>query len=104
MTQLDLWTGGVTESDISELVSLLRTQGWMHRRQLCPVLGWSERKIRAVAESAPSQIIRGQRGYSVIDRVDTETLVRCADALKSQGTKMLRVSVAWRRLAHARIG
>ena len=53
----------VSETDVAQLVSALRGNGWRLRRDLERGLGWTERKIRAVAEASHGEILGSDLGY-----------------------------------------
>jgi hypothetical protein len=60
-----------TAEDVSKLLSVLMTLGWMTRKQLASHLSWSERSIRAVAEAAGDDIVRGPKGFREFRPCDT---------------------------------
>lgn len=88
------------------LAVLSGASDWMTRRNLMAALQWDQRKIRAVLESLGADVVRGQKGFMLTDRVKTEELgvaVRCSDAWISQGKSMVRYGVALKRKLHKRI-
>lgn len=101
--QLEMFAGGLTEEDQYRFVSLLRMNGWLTRRTLCQLLGWPERKIRAVAEAAGAAVVRGPRGFNCFEKCSLDEVDHCAAIAESQATKMLNYSLALRRRAHGRI-
>lgn len=108
MTQpeLNFYRPGVTECDTYQLGTHLRLCGWQTRRQLSDSLGWSERKIRDVAESMGSAVVRGQRGFKLtaeLERDDLSAAAQAADAALSQGKRMIRYGLALKRQLHAQI-
>lgn len=108
MTQpeLELYRPGVTDDDVRRLTIWLNANGWQTRQQLSGALCWSERKIRDVAESMGSAIVRGQRGFkltSELRREDLSTAAQAADAALSQGKRMIRYGLALKRQLHAQI-
>lgn len=97
---------GVTGDDLAELRSHLSETGWQTRAQLVSSLGWCERKIRDVAESMGSEIVRGQRGFKLtadLQREDLSAAAQAADAALSQGKRMIRYGLALKRQLHAKI-
>lgn len=97
---------GVTGDDVARLKAWLVQCGWQTRQQLSDSLGWSERKIRDVAESMGSEIVRGQRGFKLtsdLERDDLSAAAQAADAALSQGKRMIRYGLALKRKLHARM-
>lgn len=106
MTQPEFHFPSPAEQD--QLRDLLLIEGWQTRRQVCAALGWSERKVRDVAESLGAEVVRGQAGFKLTDQLDLRTDISIAlqarDAAISQGKKMIRYGFALGRRLHARIG
>lgn len=97
---------GVTGDDVARLTGYLRLEGWQTRHEIATCLGWSERKIRDVAESMGSSIVRGQRGFKLtadLERDDLSAAAQAADAALSQGKRMIRYGLALKRQLHAKI-
>lgn len=101
--QLTLLAPDVTEAHVDDLLRLLRDQGWLTRRKLCPLTGWSERTIRAVAEQAGDRVVRGPRGYNVPESCSVDELIHAAGIAESQGKKMIAYGQALRHVAHRRV-
>lgn len=109
--QLELILQDLTQADVDEFVQLLksRSQGgpdaspWLTRKELVQLLGKSERDIRALAEAAGPEIVRGQKGFAHFDNAPLDLIKEAADQAQAQGKKMLRYSIRLRRRAHARI-
>lgn len=107
MTQPEFtFRNGVTPDESQQLKSLLVACGWQTRQQLSSALGWSERKIRDVAESMGSEIVRGQKGFKLtsdLGRDDLSAAAQAADAALSQGKRMVRYGLSLKRKLHQRI-
>lgn len=71
-SQLEFLREGVTDADIAALRARLVAQGWQTRKQLVHALGWCERKVRAVAELMGGDIVRGQKGFKLTERLTPE--------------------------------
>jgi len=100
-------TRGVTESDQLNLRAHLMSHGWQTRKEICTALVWEERKLRAVAESIGTDIVRCQLGYKLTDtctRDDVSAALQGCDAFESQAKKELLYSTGLRRRLHALIG
>src|ERR1035441_8680738 len=70
---------------------LIFANTWQTRDQLCASLGWSDRKVRAVAESLGAEVVRGQQGFKLLEQItkEEEPLVREAiSTFHSQARKM----------------
>jgi len=108
-TQPELFPN-VASADKDLLRAHLFNFGWQTRRQICLATGWSERKVRDVAESFGSDIVRGQAGFKLTDQVnrdnpsDLARAMQAADSFASQGNRMLNYSAGLRRRLHAIIG
>jgi hypothetical protein len=94
---------------IAELITILRDRGWITRRQIHELTGWSDRDVRAIAEAAFAasgrpKIVRGPLGFAVFDRATDDQIHHAADIAVSQGKKMIRYGLALRRALHSRIG
>ena len=53
----------VSETDVAQLVTALKGTGWRLRRDLERVLGWNDRKVRAVAEASQGEVLGSDLGY-----------------------------------------
>ncbi len=89
-TQLDLFdrrpgpkAPAVAVGDVDRLKSILAGHGWQSCKSIATATGWTDRKIRALANAAAGAIISGQRGYR----------------LTSEATP-LEIHHAWTWLAH----
>ncbi|KAF0176481.1 MAG: hypothetical protein FD161_3020 [Limisphaerales bacterium] len=109
-SQPELFSEGVTEADVAELRAWLLTHGWQTRRQLAEGLGWSERKIREVAEGMGADIVRcgmKDRGFKLTEqltREDLEAAKQAADAAISQAKKQEAYGLALLRRIHQLVG
>lgn len=101
-TELNL-RPGVTSDDVETLRDFLAPRGWQTRRQITFALDWSERKIRDVAESLGSDVVRGQLGFKLsatLQREDLSVAAQAADAAISQGKRMIRYGLNLKRKLH----
>jgi hypothetical protein len=106
-SQAELFTGGISDADAITLRGWLLAHGWATRRQIAEHLGWAERKVPAVAELLGSDIVRGQRGFKLTEKVTREDLPavkQAVDAGLSQGKKQIRYALALKRKLHQLIG
>ena len=97
---------GVTADDVETLRDFLAPRGWQTRRQITFALDWSERKIRRVAESMGSDIVRGQCGFKLVDvleREDFSDAIQAADAAISQGKGLIRYGFALKNKLHKKL-
>lgn len=102
--QLELLREGVTDADIASLRARLAVHGWQTRKQLVKALGWSERKIRDVAELMGTEVVRGQQGFKLtehIGRDDFPDAIQAADAAISQAKRMMRYGFGLKKRLHA---
>lgn len=95
-------TGSAEE--VAGLVRTLEDRGWLTRRELADLLGWTERKIRAVAEAAGAKVVRGPRGFASVNRAGLDDVLHCARIAESQGRKMIDYAAALRRRCHGMVG
>ena len=56
---------GITEADQADLRAQIMIRDWQTREEIARALGWSVRKVRAVAQSIGGQVIRCQAGYKL---------------------------------------
>ncbi len=106
VTQPDLFQPTVTSDDKSVLRTHLYAYGWQTRKQICRALGWTERKVRNVAEAMGADIVRGQAGFKLTihiqrDSQDVALAIQARDAAIAQGKRMIRYGVALGRRLHA---
>jgi hypothetical protein len=105
--QVALFREEVSDTDMATLRSHLLTHGWQTRRQLSEALGWSERKIRDVAELCGAEVVRCQQGFKLFDQLTREELgaaQQAADAALSQSNKQRAYALALLHKLHARVG
>lgn len=112
-TQPDLFTldstlpSGITEVDQTTLRAHLMSHGWQTRREICAALQWEERKVRDVAESLGTEIVRCQLGFKLtemVTREDISAVKQAIDAFHSQASKMDQYAHGLRRRLHALVG
>lgn len=101
---MPLFLAQPADPNVDRFLGLLRHYGRLTRRQVAAITGWNERDIRALAEAAGDQVVRGQHGFTLAESADLEEIKHAADAAISQGKKMIHYGVALRRRAHGRIG
>lgn len=106
-TQLEFLQQGVTDADVDALRGWLASHDWQTRRQLASGLGWSERRIRFVAEAMGVEIVRGQRGFkltSKITRDDLPAVLQAGQASISQGKGMINYGMQLLHKVHEVVG
>lgn len=101
---MPLFLAAPADPNVDRFLGLLRHYQRLTRRQMSAMTGWSERDIRALAEAAGDQVVRGQAGFTLTETADLVEIQHAAEAAISQGKKMIRYGVALRRRAHRRIG
>lgn len=102
-----MFAEGVTDAEVATLRAWLLAHGWQTRKQLVEGLGWTERKIREVAEAMGADIVRGQPGFKLTEsltRADLEAAKQAADAALSQAHKQEAYGRALLRRIHALVG
>jgi hypothetical protein len=81
-----------SDAERSEFRAALISAGtWRTRAQLCATLNCSDRKVRAIAESLGSEVVRCQHGFKLLEQItpEEEPIVREAIAtFRSQAVKM----------------
>lgn len=98
-----MFSEGLTEAHVEELVSLLHAHGWLTRRDLKERRGWSPRFVRSIAEAAGDRVVRGPRGYNAFENCSLDEIEHCAAIAEGQGTKMIGYAVSLRTRAHRRL-
>jgi hypothetical protein len=102
-TQRELFLEGITEADRDTLRAWLAPRGWQTRAQLIRGLGWSERKVRMVAETMGVGIVRGQKGFKLTEllgEADFQTSVNAAAIRIAQGKKDFHYGLKLLRRLH----
>jgi hypothetical protein len=99
-----MFAEGVEQAHVEELLQLLRSYGWVTRRTLKQLKGWSPRTTRAIAEAAGDEVIRGPRGFNAFEKCSLDEIEHCAAIAEAQGNKMLAYAVALRKRAHQKLG
>lgn len=94
----------IASDEVATLLSGLDGRGWMSARQISAELGWSDRKIRAVANASEGQVISGQSGYRLAREASMDEIQHAAGWLEHQAREMGRRAGQIRSAAHARIG
>lgn len=91
----------VSEFEIACLVSDLQWCGgkWATARHLS-VAGYTDRKLRAIAEASNGRIISGQKGYALLENCTPDEIDHAAGWLESQGKKMLQRAARIRARFH----
>jgi len=100
-------TSHVSEADQANLRAHLMSRGWQTRRECCETLQWDERKLRAVAETLGTDVVRCQLGYKLTEsltREDVSAALQACDAFESQSKKNLAYSTGLRRRLHSIVG
>ena len=107
------WSGtkdGISDADIAAFRSHLYNNGWQTRRQISSALGWTDRRIREVAEYMGANVIRGQSGFRLTEQIsrdnaaDLARAMQAADAAGSQARKQAAYCLALRQRIHAIVG
>ena len=104
--QLEMFTGGVSDVDVSTLRAWLAVRGWQTRAQIAAGLGWHIRKISVVADLLGTDIIRGQHGFKLTDQLTTDDLpfaLESAEHFISRGKDEIRHGIALKKRLHEMI-
>jgi len=101
--ELPLFRASREDPSVQRLVALLHQYDHLTRRQLCQLTGWTERDVRALAEAAGDDVVRGQAGFSMFYKSTADEILVAAEIAISQGKKMIRYGVALKRRLHTRI-
>jgi hypothetical protein len=107
--QLDLFAprpAPAPPSDIERLLAYLTTHsGWVPAKQLLADLGFSDRKVRQLAEQSDALVVSwpGSPGYRHFSHCTAEELAHAADAHISQGRRQIGRGLRIRKRAHQTI-
>lgn len=104
MVQIPLFSSRaprVSDSDVAALILQLRGHGWQTAKVLTKY-GWTDRKLRAVANASKGQVISGQLGYCRLREATIPEVQRAADWLRHQATSMLSRASEIEREMHRR--
>jgi hypothetical protein len=75
--------------DVVVLHSALRGRGWITADAVNSLTGWSERKVRQVAQDSQGTVLGGQLGYRMTSEASSEEVAHVVRFLRSQAVKML---------------
>jgi hypothetical protein len=75
--------------DVVELYAALRGRGWLTAGAVKCVTGWSDRKVRQVAQDSRGTVLGGQLGYRMTEEATAEEVAHVVRWLRSQALKML---------------
>lgn len=95
----------VSDAEVERLRIYLTGRGWVRRRIIEADLGWNERKVRAVAESAAPKILSypGSPGYKLFNSAVEIAEFELSDSKWSaQITTMIQRRAAFRLWFHSR--
>ena len=104
--QIELFTGGITDADVHSLRAHLIQNGWQTRKQISESLGWNIRKISIVADLLGTDIVRGQIGFKLTEKLtsaDMKFALESADHFISRGKDEIRHGIALKKRLHAMI-
>jgi hypothetical protein len=105
-TQIEMFTGGVSDVDVSNLRAWLAVRDWQTRAEIATGLGWNIRKISAVADLLGTDIIRGQLGFKLtqqLTRDDMPFALGSAEQFISRGKDEIRHGIALKKRLHQMI-
>lgn len=107
MTQLALSFAdrdrAVSQADIAALESMLAGNGWLTAAELGALLAWTDRKVRAVANSDARFVsYPGSPGYKLLRECTVEEFARADAATASQVRHMTDRLARMRRAYHSR--
>lgn len=93
----------VTADDVERLLGALGDR-WVTASDLGLALGWSDRKVRAVAAAAMPHVVSypGSPGYRLFQHCTIEEINHCIEAFESQGSDMLKRAILYRQAYHRR--
>ncbi len=92
-----------SKPDPTALIKFLRGQGWITARQIYRLLGFSDRKVRAIAAASEGQIISGQRGYKLTMEATLGEVQHAEAWLRSQSKQMDQRALEISRVYHRKI-
>jgi hypothetical protein len=105
--QLDLFAPPAPPAgEIDRLLEYLAARPeWIPAKQLLADLGFSDRKVRQLAEQSEARIISypGSPGYRHFHHCTTDELAHAADAHISQGRRQIARGLRIRKRAHETI-
>jgi len=104
--QLEMFTGGVSDADVSTLRAWLAVRGWQTRAQIAAGTGWHIRKISVVADLLGTDIIRGQLGFKLTEQLTSDDLpfaLESAEHFISRGKDEIRHGLALKKRLHQMI-
>ncbi len=91
--------------NVEWLKNTLKEKGWMTRKQILDFVGFHRtehnlRWVRALAEAAGADVVKGQKGFNHISNCTPEEINHSANQSIDQGKHMIRYGIKLRRRAH----
>ena len=102
--ELPLFRATREDPNVDRFLRLLENYDHLTRKQFHQIAGWSEREVRAMAEAAGSEVIRGQKGFSLFAKTGATEILDAAEDAISQGKKMIRYGVTLKTKLHHQVG
>jgi hypothetical protein len=91
----------VDKADLAQLLHQLTiAPSWMQASHLTALTGFSDRKLRALANASGGQIISSPRGYRLTRHATIEEISRCTATLRSQANAMTDRAIQIDRVYH----
>lgn len=88
----------VDPAEVADMIRLLRGQGWVRAKSF--PIGWTERRIRAVASASAGKVISGQLGYRLTHEATIDEVRKASSWLRHQAKEMTRRAVEIERVYH----
>lgn len=95
----------VSADDVAALLRVLSDQpDWLTAGEIAALIGFTDRKVRAVAAAAMPQVVSypGSPGYRLFSACTLEEINHCIEAFQSQGRDMFKRSSLYLQAYHRR--
>lgn len=97
------------DANVAWLIRTLQQHGWMTRKDLLRHINWPAtdrnlRWVRALAEAAGAEVVKGQSGFNHVSNCTPEEISHAANQQIAQGKLMIKYGIALKRRAHQEIG
>lgn len=91
--------------EVQRLIDLLLAAGnWLTADQIREQIGWSDRKVRALASASKGQIVSTNSGYKHTKHITPEEFSEFWNRMVNQGKKMIGRAILVKQVHHGYIG
>ena len=91
---LPLFKAQKEDPNVDRFLALLRAYGHLTRKQIGAITGWTERDVRALAEAAGLEVVRGQKGFCLFDGAAADEILAMGEKDNPYERTLIEITVA----------